>query len=49
MSGGGGARLSRYSGSVCGFLVLLLVNLNQHQSGVEDGEGVRASADTVDD
>ena len=34
-----------------GFLVLLLVNLNQHQAGAEksDGERIRPSADTGDE
>ena len=42
-----GPSLSGYSGSVRGFLVLLLVNLNQHQAGA--GEGIGPSADTGDD
>ena len=40
-----GPSLSGYSGSVGGFLVLMLVNLNQHQAGAEDGEGMRPSTD----
>ena len=38
----GGANINGYSGSVCGFLVLVLVNLNQIQiqAGAEDGEGM---------
>ena len=32
----GGPSLSGYSGSVWGVLVLLMVNLNQHQAGAED-------------
>ena len=27
----------------------MLINLNQHQTGAEDGEGIRPSADTGDD
>ena len=40
-----GPSLSGYSGSVCGFLVLMLVNLNQHQARAEDGEVMRPSTD----
>ena len=44
-----GSSLSGYSGSVCGFLVLVMVNYNQDQAGAEDGEGMRPLADTGDD
>ena len=40
-----GANLCGYSGSVSGFLVLMLVNLNQHPPGAEDSEGMRPSTD----
>ena len=42
-----GPSLSGYSGSVWGFLVLVLGDWNQHQAGAEDGEGTRPSADTL--
>ena len=45
---GGGARLSGYSGSVSGFLILMLANLNQHQAGAKDSEGMRPSTDAGD-
>ena len=41
-----GSSLSGCSGSVLGFPVLMLVNLNQHQAEAEDGEGMRPSTDT---
>ena len=41
--------LSGYSGSVRGFLDLLLVDLNQHQAGFQDNEEMRPSADAGDD
>ena len=41
-----GPSLSGSSGSVRGFPVLMLVNLNQHQAGAEDSEGMRPSTDT---
>ena len=44
-----GPSWSGYSGSVWGFLVLMLVNLNQYQAGAEDCEGMRPSTDTGDD
>ena len=44
-----GASLSGYSGSVLGFLPVLLVILNQHQAGAEDGEENRPSAGAGND
>ena len=41
--------LSGFSGSVSGFLVLLLVSLNQHPAVVKDGEGIKPLAHTGDD
>ena len=44
-----GPSLSGYSGSAWGFLLLLLVSLNQHQAGAEGGERMIPSVDTGDD